>query len=360
MIKLSVFERNNNNFDLVRLIAALSVIWAHSYAIAPKAGKADFLARLTQVTHSGEVAVFIFFFLSGALIFKSAKDSSSTFSFAVKRFFRIYPALVACVLFIVVIGSLLTNLDISEYFTNDQVHRYIKNNLSLIWNEHFLPGVFTDHPDQGLNGSLWSITLEARLYLMVAVLSLFGVLRERETANIALFLLIAAVGISPQLVPLIGSDMGLLGLNVFPQYTITFLLGGLVFYNNNHFRINGSLVIIFTILLICCEGFIHNKYYIMLFFISLAYYIGTSSLTVKLHLPIDISYGVYLYGWPSSQLVYEMLPQLQPEVNALLSCILASLLATASWYFVEKPSIKLARRITQWMQTNHGKKQITM
>lgn len=291
MSSKNIFERSQNNFDLIRLIAAYMVIWTHSYFIAPKDGSTELISRLTSVTYAGEIAVFIFFFFSGAFIFKSMASSKSEVDFIIKRFFRIFPPLVACVLFAVAVGMALTTLSIADYLQDQQVHRYISNNLKLIWNEHFLPGVFQDHPDKGLNGSLWSITLEARLYLVVFIVGLFGVFRERLSASLAIVLMLVWLLTSPDTVPLLGSSMQLLGQGVFPKYAITFLAGGLVFHNSAHFKIKAPAVAALLVALVLTKDTVLFKAAIMIFSIALAYYFGTSAVAMKVRLPADYPMG---------------------------------------------------------------------
>lgn len=346
MSNRNAFERNCNNFDLIRLIAAYMVIWAHSYAISPKDGKTELLIRLTGITHAGEIAVFIFFFFSGAFIFKSMESSKTEFDFLVKRFFRIVPALVVCVLLVAAMGMLFTTLSISDYLKDHQVHKYITHNIKLVWNEHFLPGVFENHPNKGVNGSLWSITLEARLYLTIFIVGLLGVFRERYTASVVIVLLLVWVFISPASVPLLGSDKQLMGLEVFPQYTVTFLLGGLVYYNSTYFKVDTAAIVVLGVAMALSRNTMLFKSAIMVFSIGLAYYIGTSKLAMKIHLPADFSYGIYLYGWPAGQLAYELFPNAGPEGNTLIAFVVATILAVGSWYLIEKPSLNLARRIT--------------
>lgn len=346
-MSINIFDRENNNFDIIRLIASLMVIYAHSYAIAPKEGKMDLVTRLTGITHAGEIAVFIFMFLSGALVFKSMEHSLSMKDFITKRFFRIYPPLVVCIIFCVSLGLIFTDLTIINYLKDPQLYKYILGNLKLIWNEHFLPGVFTDHPNQGVNGSLWSITLEARLYIMVGMFGMFGLLKYRDTANIVIIFLIFGVLTFPNLMPLVGSNQELFGLGVFPQYTITFLIGGLIYYNNKNFIMNYGIVVCLLIVTILTSDTSLHKTFIMLFSIALAYQISTSKTIIKFRLKEDISYGVYLYGWPMAQVVYKLLPKVGPEINTILSCILTIIVAKLSWKYIEKPAIRFSRDISK-------------
>lgn len=57
----SVLLPKSNNFNAVRLLAALLVIYAHSYAFT---GQAEWVARKSGVTHAGELSVVVFFFIS--------------------------------------------------------------------------------------------------------------------------------------------------------------------------------------------------------------------------------------------------------------------------------------------------------
>src|SRR5438309_1484228 len=90
----TVIERNNNNYNLLRLLAAICVIIGHSYAISPKDGWSDPLLQLIHFNYSGGVAVIVFFFLSGLFITTSIQKNPSIMRFAIHRVLRIFPALV--------------------------------------------------------------------------------------------------------------------------------------------------------------------------------------------------------------------------------------------------------------------------
>jgi peptidoglycan/LPS O-acetylase OafA/YrhL len=55
----------------------------------------------------------------------------------------------------------------------------------------------------------------------------------------------------------------------------------------------------------------------------------------------DYSYGLYLYGYPSQQLVAHWFPQFGPWRMAALALPLALCCAIASWHCVEKPFLRL-------------------
>jgi peptidoglycan/LPS O-acetylase OafA/YrhL len=60
--------------------------------------------------------------------------------------------------------------------------------------------------------------------------------------------------------------------------------------------------------------------------------------------PADLSYGVYLYGWPIQQSLHAGFPT-APALALLPPALLLALLAAAlSWYAVEKPALRLKAR----------------
>jgi peptidoglycan/LPS O-acetylase OafA/YrhL len=96
-----------NNFNLIRLLAAWLVIYGHAWAITGSAG-GDLVTQLTQFKFAGGVAVDVFFFISGFLIAASL-ERNDTRGYLASRALRILPALIVCVsLSVFVLGPLLT------------------------------------------------------------------------------------------------------------------------------------------------------------------------------------------------------------------------------------------------------------
>lgn len=58
----------------------------------------------------------------------------------------------------------------------------------------------------------------------------------------------------------------------------------------------------------------------------------------------DLSYGIYVYGWPCQQAVLAMIgTAMNPYLLAVLALALASAFAALSWIFVEKPAIDFGK-----------------
>ncbi|MEH4266789.1 acyltransferase family protein [Klebsiella aerogenes] len=108
----NIIEKGNNNLDIIRLFAALSVVTYHSFAINPEWGLYDPTKSLFGHTSTGGVAVKIFFFISGLLVTNSLLTKKSSIEFIVSRALRIFPGLI----FVTSTSALLIGLVISSGF----------------------------------------------------------------------------------------------------------------------------------------------------------------------------------------------------------------------------------------------------
>jgi peptidoglycan/LPS O-acetylase OafA/YrhL len=62
----------------------------------------------------------------------------------------------------------------------------------------------------------------------------------------------------------------------------------------------------------------------------------------------DISYGVYIFGWPASQSLIHFYPSLDARALLVLSAVIASALAYFSWHWIEKPSLQARDGFVRW------------
>ena len=91
--------RRDNNFDLLRLVAAASVIFSHSFLIAEGTENHEPLILLThRQSILGLAGVFVFFAISGFLVTASYETSPSPLRYLAKRALRIFPGLFAALL----------------------------------------------------------------------------------------------------------------------------------------------------------------------------------------------------------------------------------------------------------------------
>jgi peptidoglycan/LPS O-acetylase OafA/YrhL len=330
-----------NNFTLIRLVLAWAVLYGHSYAIQKMPGVRDPLNYIFQgSTWIGAVAVNGFFVISGFLVAASYLRRG-LWDYTLSRSLRIFPALVVCVFVSVfLLGTVFTSLDIGSYFGDSNTWRYLTNSIAFMPMKWNLPGVFENNSLQAVNGSLWSLTVEVRCYLLLAVVAFLTLLRNRLVANISIALVLA-VGV------LAYSEIPLLGFNPRWARPATFFLVGVAIYvNRGWIPVSGWLALVFAIVTWFSFG---EDFFDWVFPITLSYILfylayGTPFVNLDGWLG-DISYGVYIYAWPSQQIVSQFLPSVHPLMVTLLATLIVLPLAFFSWRFVERPALGLKKKV---------------
>ncbi len=165
-------QGRDNNFNLIRIVAASFVLVTHSFALSTGHPAAEPLRATLGIT-LGVIAVDLFFVASGFLVYGSLVRSQSLVEFAWARTLRIQPALLAMLLLTVFgLGSLYTSEPLTAYLSSPQLLRYLPKCGTLFGGVAYeLPGVFERNPfPKGVNGSLWTLPYEVRMYAGLALL----------------------------------------------------------------------------------------------------------------------------------------------------------------------------------------------
>ena len=151
-----------NNFDLIRLFAAMEVVFGH--ATSNLQIKSPFLELMNSYL-SAFPGVPIFFMISGFLITASYERNANIKQYMKNRIIRIYPALwVAFIASIVIISSLgyLHFNNINDFL----VWSFCQVTFLQFYNPSFLRGFGVGT----VNGALWTITVELQFYILVPIL----------------------------------------------------------------------------------------------------------------------------------------------------------------------------------------------
>jgi peptidoglycan/LPS O-acetylase OafA/YrhL len=336
-----ILNRDANNLDIFRVVAACMVVYGHAYAISPQAGHRDVVGALLGFDYSGSLGVKIFFFLSGLVVTNTLLDKRNPIQFAIARCFRIWPALIFTVLICAfVLGPMLTNLPLADYFSNPATYQYVYKNL-LLKITYALPGVFSANPlKDSVNGSLWSIPHEVAAYLVLLSLYLMRVFNTR-TLSILIFLVILVD-------PLTGNKLLLTWLPQNSEITLLapcFAFGSLLAIWKEQITIDNRLVVALWILYFIFKASTYNFYFLYAaLFISILH---LSSLPVLVrHKPkADISYGIYLWGFPVQQIIASYLYAQGVIFNQLSSMLLCIAMGFASWHLIEKNSIAIGAKV---------------
>lgn len=323
-----------NNFNLMRLVAAWLVIYGHAWAITGSSGH-DLLAGLTGFRFAGAIAVDMFFVVSGFLITASLQRNSVR-GYLISRGLRILPALIACVILTTfVLGPLLTSA--SDYWSQATTWNYFLINSSLVASRFQLPGIFTAHPLDVVNGSLWTLPIEAKLYLLLMVAWLLGLLAPSRYTPLWALAMLAGYVLAWYCSPLPDH------IQKYAECTGFFITGSLLWVNRDRIRLSGWLVLgLFAAFALLRGGpWAHLPYFGLLTYATL--YVG-----LRVRLPMirstDLSYGLYLYGWPAQQLAW-MLPWGKSIAgNILIATAIGLSLAALSWFLIERPALRLKKR----------------
>lgn len=336
-----VLKRDANNFDILRLIAALGVIIGHAYAIAPQYPLQDGILSILHFDYSGSLAVKFFFFLSGLLVTNSIILKPNAFQFFAKRAFRIFPGLLVCLLIAVfVVGPIFTKVPLEEYFSTSETWSYIYKNFFLTDLQWKLTGVFSNSK-YGLNGSLWTLPYEVLCYIYLAILYGIGFLKNKIIANIFFISVIFVSFIFPQHLPAFFSQNP-------DSYLLPacFAMGALFANNKEIIKIDFYHLVLLWIFFIILN---HSAVYQFVFYIALFYstlYISSLNSVIKrLKISFDASYGVYIYGFMIQQCVFASLPAIGVHANQVITIVIAICLGTLSWFFIEKPFVDYGHNV---------------
>jgi peptidoglycan/LPS O-acetylase OafA/YrhL len=333
-------DHGADNSMLLRHLAAGLVIYGHSYALAnTQAGESDILSRLLPGFYAGSVGVCMFFALSGCLIARSWLRHPNLFRFARSRFLRIYPAYLICLLLSVgLFGPLFSDLAFVDYFAREQTGAYLARNVDLVGLAYVLPEVFARNPIAGvINGSLWSLALEARLYLVVALL---GVLRILAHPRLFGLLVMAYAAFDAWQ-----------WLAATPHHqdkaALTLLFCSAALAATHAERMPLSTRGLLAMGLMCWLAHASIAY-VPLTMLTIGYFSFWFCWRIPaLHLPWrgDYSYGLFLYGFPVQQMIVALDPVISPLQLSLVAVPTTLLFAIASWHWLEQPLLRLKQSV---------------
>lgn len=347
MLKLSEADLKTNNFDFLRFIAASAVIVSHAFTLHGL-DSLEPLERLGSPIRLGALAVMVFFVLSGFLISRSWLEQPNLYDYFVKRFLRIFPALIIAVLFTVyVVGYLNTSAAPEEYLKHYMTQDYLKNILMFEGPfRDWLPGVFENNPSRLINGSLWTLPVEMFMYISVAVLGLLSLMKKRVfVTGIAVLLIVLDFLYTQNLLQ--SSEIMYISTSNIARLGGFFYVGSLAYAYRKNIPLNGYwfLISIIVFLLGISTKFASTICYFSLPYIVLFLALGFKNKGISNFGKYgDFSYGLYVYAWPVQQSVQHLWgPRLDLAQYFILCFSSILLLAVASWYLIEKPAIGLRK-----------------
>ena len=334
-MKLSEITRGReNNLDFIRFWAAALVIFCHAFPISLGGENVDILGRLTgNQMHFGNLAVCIFFFYGGFLISKSAERLQGAKPYFKARALRLFPCLAAvtCLLALVA-GPILTELSLGEYFKDMGTWKYLLNSVMVL--VHDLPGVFGGNIYNGtVNGSLWTLPIEFLCYIMCFLALKLKFLNEK---NAKWMVLLFAAGYLAAVKLLANSEV----LSAALRPTGLFFAGMVYYVYRDKITINAWVAAVCAAILAASAAFhlLGGAVFFCFPYIMMYLGFGTKRKLSGFAKKGEISYGMYLCGWPIQQMVCQGFGgRMDPYLNALLAFPIAVLCGILLNRFVEQP-----------------------
>jgi len=332
----------DNNFNIIRIVAAFAVLVSHAFRLANLSSEP--FENGTGIS-LGTMAVDVFFITSGFLVTASLLTRKSTLEYLCARALRIFPALLVMVASTAFgLGLYFTAVPVSSYLSSSETYWYIFKNSTLITGVYyFLPGVFEHNPFKGsVNGSLWSMVHEVRCYVILAILWVgLKLVTQNRAALFKAAIVFCAVfcGAWYFTAHFFLSEGG-----SFRHMGFMFFTGASYYALKERVRLSWILFWVFTGVVLLSS--LNKTAFFLSYNLLLAYmllflaYIPSGLVRAYNRLG-DYSYGVYIYAFPVQQSAEALFPGISWGRMVLLSAPVTLGLAALSWHLLEKRALSL-------------------
>jgi peptidoglycan/LPS O-acetylase OafA/YrhL len=331
--------------NMFRIIFAAMVLFAHSWYTAGQGTGPGFNGE-----NLGGWAVAGFFVLSGFLI-TGSRMSHGAGEFILHRVARIFPAFFVCLALTAFafapIALYAQHGTLNGFFSTPSTPlNYIWSNAGLHMNNYGIGRTLDTVPYRDAwDGSLWTLYYEFLCYLIIWV---FGGLLVFRKSMIPVILLWAISVLNYAGLGFVSRHLGLNEDYLLLSRLLPFFLGGaIVYFLIRRWGLNHALGLASVLLAAASICFVPefggqlSSPFLAYALIWLSTLIPQPALIAR----NDISYGFYIYAWPMQQLV-AVFGGLAFGMwfYWLVTAALTAAFATASWVFVERPSLRLVKR----------------
>lgn len=327
----------SNNLNLIRLLAAISVTFGHSFPMYT--GSAYKLFDVVSSGAFGYYAVAIFFGLSGFLITQSYFRNSNWKIYLRARILRLAPGFF--------FANFITALMIVYLIKNDSLLNYLSEFFiytiggTIFFFSHSFPDAYPHLNYNSPNGSMWTLTYEFRMYILVLILGTIGLLRNRKAFTIfaAFLVALSLTQIDTIYTPIFNLLFRIKNHDsTFTALPFSFGLGMLAYLFKDKVRIS---ILWSTVILIA--SFFTDYWPFKI--VAWIYFVFSFGYDPRFYLPRlnfrnDISYGVYILSWPIQQSALHLKwPNSSLELFFISMAFIIPL-SLASWKYVEEPCLK--------------------
>ena len=330
----------DNNFNLIRFLAAAAVVLFHCYALTGH-WTDEPLWRLAPELNLGSLGVGSFFVVSGFLVTKSWIERGRLVPFAAARVLRIYPALACATLVTMALAAWSSSYPLAAFVAAPETLDYAWRTATAFAVRDRLPGAIAGNPfPDSVNGSLWTLPVELRLYVAVGAAGVTGLLTRRRLLTIVVAGLAVLYTMKPEWSPL--AQFG----PVTRELALLFALGSLACAWRDLIVLSPAAALVAVVVVAWNPAGLGRG---LLFPPLLAYALLVAAYHPRLVWPRfnrygDCSYGLYVYAFPIQQTLARLVPGIEPLALFALAFPATLALAAVSWRLVEKPALGLKSR----------------
>jgi peptidoglycan/LPS O-acetylase OafA/YrhL len=339
----------DNNFNLIRIIAALTVIFNHGFVLRGVLDPIESLNLSTAVgtMTMGSVAVDFFFIVSGFLVTASLLYKQSTLDFIWARILRIYPALIVMVILCIsLLGLYFTRLPTIEFLNHRLTHLFAIKNMTLITGVIFnLPGVeFNSHQPFRVNTPIYTLLYEILMYSALALMwALLFFLKSKREKLFSLSIIFVAISL---LIFQFVDYFYFHWSSLYARFCYLFFSGAAFFILKDKIIISNC---VFLLMLVSLLTFTTSKnIFFVLYSVFLAYiviwlaYVPRGNVR-RFNRFGDYSYGMYIYSLPVQQTLCTIFAGIGILRLTITSIAITYFMAYLSWHLIEKKALSLKR-----------------
>jgi peptidoglycan/LPS O-acetylase OafA/YrhL len=364
-------DPRRNSLNFIRLLLAGGVVYSH----AAEVGWLGWRNVIINGTTLGTICVYGFFGISGYLIAGSA-TRNGVGRYLWQRFLRIFPGFWVCLLLTALMFGVIAWIKQPAPHCSVECYlglypgpvSYVYSNFFLKINQ--LPVSPQASGIQLSNGSLWTLFFEFLCYLFLAGLAFAGLLKRRGWVALISLGLFGALSVIT-LIPRFNRMFTYVHNSVLMQFlilSVIFMVGSVIYLYKDRVPDSGLLAA-FCAVAFVASLHLPNDGAIVVFRLTKstlgAFLIAYPMLWLGAHLPFhrigarnDYSYGMYIYAYPITQLLVIFNAERFGFVPFIvLAFVLPIPFAVASWWIIEKRSLRLKK--VPWPPSHHRQRSST-
>lgn len=343
----NIYDNKNNSFTILSVVMSIMIIYYHCYPLffGITSKKSDIFTELMGIS-LGEVIVGAFFVISGFMIITSLNNSKNIAEYLKKRFIKIFPPLIFCLLICaLVIAPILSDIPKWDFIKSTKLYsRYIFDNIFLWKNTQYgIADVFINNPyPAAINGSIWTIKHQFFMYILIIAINFAILKKNKEYYKYFCFIILVITMVSftgryDLFFKNLSKNFNDIGIFVEGSQLLKlicyFCMG--VFFNiySDRIIIKNKYASFSLLLLILCRKTIVIRCLCLLIIPYITIYLGTLKSKIKL---TDISYQIYIWAFPIQQMImYYLGGKINLYVYIALSISMTCAVAYVTYYITE-------------------------